>query len=426
MKNVKIIYFLMMVFLSGLTNAHALTLGDAIARVLNQHPDLAMAQTDVKIAKKEKHISSWLPDAKAKIDLEEIPANNSSLGNADMTSYGVSQEIPFPLTLTTQAKKGAALVKSMQYANEGVKRNLIYETTKTYIELLMTQKQLALRREVLGIYKQLSTSLESEYKASSGHTPINTMTGEKTEKKESFLGDVFMAKMKVAENETAIDDLMHQTESLKAKLNLMMGNQALEKMTPLTPLPVKNLKITAAELEQKLTTQNSDLNSLKWLIEKSRQDKNLAKLALVPTLEPEFAYNQRQNRENAITVGMGLNLPIWINRNSAEIKKGQLEEYKSRLEFNQKQLSLKQELYDLYNHAKQHVKIVRKYRDEVVPLAKSAFNVTQASFNTGNTDTRDLLQKMINYLEASKMYWDLWSDYQIEYALLEQITGEPL
>lgn len=426
MKNVKTICFLMTTFLSGIGHANALTLTEVIERVLNQHPDLAIAQTNIKIAKKEKQISSWLPDPKGKIEAQEIGVKNHSLGNADMTNYGISQEIPFPLTLTTQAKKGAAVVKSLQYENEAARRNLIFETTKTYIELLMTQKQMLLRKEVLGIYRQLSTSLETEYKANSGHTPVNTMGTERGEKKESFLGDVFMAKMKAAESEAAIDDLQHKTETLKARLNLMMGQAASDKMTVLEPLPVKNLKMKISDLEEKLASQNSDLNSLKWLIEKSKQEKNLTVLALVPTLEPEFTYNQRKSMENAVTVGVGLNIPIWINRNSAEIKKGQLELYKTRMEFNSKQLSLKQDLYDLYNHAIQHVKIVRKYRDEIVPLAKSAFKVTQASFNTGDTDTRDLLQKMINYLEASKMYWDLWSDYQIEYALLEQITGETL
>ncbi|MEK7301322.1 MAG: hypothetical protein AAB072_09485, partial [Nitrospirota bacterium] len=46
----------------------------------------------------------------------------------------------------------------------------------------------------------------------------------------------------------------------------------------------------------------------------------VAKFSTIPTLEPSFTYNQRQNMENAYTLGIGFNIPLWINKKAAETK----------------------------------------------------------------------------------------------------------
>lgn len=415
-------YLLLFILITLPVRGITLDLESSIQQVLSQHPRLKTAQTTIDIAKKERQIDRWLPDPMAKIEYEQIPQSNVSLDQADMITYKLSQALP--PTLISQSKKGAAAVRAQNYNFEASMRELTYKTTQIYLTILATQEELKTRRDIAGAYKQLLTSLEAEYKTNVSHAPSSQI--EKGMGEKSVLGDVLMFKMKKLENETQIEDLIHKNKSAISKLNLMMGLDAEAKQAPLKLVPVKKLSFNLNTLTEKLIKQNSNLRELRALVDQAKEGKKIAALSLIPTLEPEVTFNQRRNNVDAYSFSVGLNLPIWLNKETSLIKKGKLEHLKSQSELREKELSLKEDLAYLFNHANQHYKIVNKYKNEIVPIARSAFKVTEANFKTGNTNSLDMIQKLISYLEASLMYWDLWQDYQSEYALLESLVGEKL
>ena len=418
--------FLLTLFLTRPVFAQTLTLDEVVKTVRETHPSIEATKQDAESARQMKKAESWLEDPMVGVIFEEVPLNNPSPGNADMTDYFVSQKIPFPGTLVTKNRALDAEYKAKQQMVAGREREMVFEAKKAYFELFAVMNQLKDQRSIASSYAQMIASFEAQYKSGGDRKkePSREMASGMSGQTESVGGvsvfaDLMMAKMKKAEVETLILDLKHQEEALKARLNLLMGREARDTVGHLLEPKIKKLKEKPETLEQKLLAQNADLKALEWMLKKSEKEVSLAVQRLIPTFEPEFMYQRRQNMDNAYQLGIGLNLPIWINRNVHEIKK-------AKAELESQTRSAKDSLHNLLYYAVEHYKIVSKYRGEILPLAQSAANAATTAYGAGMTSSSSLLQKIINLHEARKMYWDMWKDYQMEYAMLEALVGEEL
>ncbi len=424
--------FFVSCFIAGLCFAQtsrALTLAEVLGQVAQTHPAIAKAKWDVAEAKAVKRAQPWLADPKASLMFEEVGINNLSLGNADMTTYGISQEIPFPTNIVKRTKAAKAEQKAKEALYQGTSREVLFDAKKTYFALVAYKNRLGLWSETLGAYKQLMVSLTAKYASGekAGDTKNISMDANAFKGPSGSVGaDLLMARMKQVEVETQIADMRHQIDSLKAKLNLMRGFDVDQKITSLQMPPLKMLKSDFKNLEAKLESQNSDLRAMRFMIDKADKELGLAKGRLLPTIEPQFAYNQRQDRQNAYTLGVGFNIPLWAPRNAAEISAAYANKQKVKSDKETQELSLKEQFYYLIHHAHEHGTIVKKYSGEIVPLARAAYETTLIAYQAGLTDTRDVLQKLINYQQASLDYWEKWQDYQTEFAMLEQLIGEDL
>lgn len=398
--------------------AETLTVEGVVSLVKAAHPAVMKAKWEAEAARQGKNASLWLADPEAMISFEEI-AGETSLGNADMTNYSLSQEIPFPTKLFTKTKMLSHELKAKKNYLTSAEREVEFEAKKTYYELVATQKTLKAKSTANDHYKILAVSLSSEYETGGTMNQTSSMAAP------SLASDIFMVKMKKAENETEIHDLQHRREALLAKLNLMMGRDPL---APIETVPPKteHLKLDVETLKQKLLTQNTDLKAMALLVKKSRAGTTLAKQNYIPNLRPELMYNQRQNRDNAYTLGLSFNLPLWAIRNHAEIKEAKAQEKRAHAEYNVQKLEAEEALHDLYNHAKWHAEALKKFQAEVLPLARSAVNTGLTDYQLNLSDTQNVLQKIINDQEANALYWQVWGDYMTEYAFLEKLIGEDI
>src|SRR3990167_9563282 len=102
-------YLLLTISLFGLfisSQSKAITLEEIIGEVVSVHPQIKEAQWDANASRQDKKMEAWLEDPMGMVEFEEVPFRKKSLGNAGMTNFSVSQEIPFLGTLITKA--GAA------------------------------------------------------------------------------------------------------------------------------------------------------------------------------------------------------------------------------------------------------------------------------------------------------------------------------
>lgn len=415
----KKIFFLIILFATKMAFAETLTLEHVLAAVKESHPSITQAKWDAEATRQMKKSQSWLEDPEVSLMFEEVGPTNSSLGNADMTNYSVSQKIPFPGKLITKSKALGSEYKAKTAVITSRQLDVEFEAKKTYYEIIANQNLLNAKSSSATYYGKMATSLTKDYETKSDLKDKTIMMGS------SNLSDVFMAKMKKAEIETEIHDLHHQRQALVAKLNLLMGRDPETKTTLVAP-KTKYLKINLKTLEQKILTQNPSLKAMDFLVKKAKSEVSLAKQDYIPDLQPELTYNQRQNRENSYSLSFNFNVPLWLNRKSAEVKQAKAQELRDNAEYNVQKLNAKTDLYYLYNHAKWHSQALRKFQGEVLPLARSAINTGLTDYGLNQTNAPGLLQKIINYEDASSMYWKMWVDYMTEYALLEKLTGENL
>jgi len=394
----------------------AFSLEEFLNAVRSTHPAIHEAQLDAKAAKYQSRIDGWLPDPMVGLEFDEVPLKDPGLRQADMTNYKVSQEIPFPGKLISKGKAAKNEYRSKNAMATQAERETLFEAKKTYYSLYAIREKLKNQKALIAAYETLSKALDQRYDA--GFAELQSMS--------SPLADVKMVGMKKAEMEADLFDLQHQEHSLISKINLMRGVDAMTSIDGLTTPKIKKISLSEMELETKFEKQNATLESLQWMIEKYKSDLSAAKLSLVPDMQTEFAYKQRSDLDNAYSVGMNLSIPLWLNRHSAEISQAKANVAKAKAEKEKQGLELKTELHYLAHHAIEHQKIVSKYRDEIVPLGKAAFQTAQEKFEAKLTNASPVMARKISYLEAQNMYLEALQDYLIEYAFLEMLVGEEL
>lgn len=404
------------------------TLETVVSETIKSHPAIEQVRQNAEAARQEKKMESWLMDPMVGVQFEEVPLMNPSPGNADMTSLFVSQKIPFPSKLVTKNRAMEAEYQAKKVMITAAEREKIFEAKKTFFEIIANQNRIKDQQTILNSYKQIMGTMEKTYETM---TPPKNPSNEMSAGKEISLqmsspfSDVLMARMKKAESEALLLDLKHQKEAYEAKLNILMGREPHAPLQLVSP-KIKKLTFDSKTLEEKTLRQNSDITSMQWMVKAAKKETSLAYQSLIPDFEPEFMYQRRQNMDNAYTLGVNLNFPLWMNTKSAEIKKSKAEQKRAKSELENEIRNMKTELHYLIHHAEEHYKIVNKYRNEIVPLARSSFNAAKTAYSAGQIGSNSLLTSLISLHQASQMYWEMWEDYQMGYAMLEQIVGEDL
>jgi cobalt-zinc-cadmium efflux system outer membrane protein len=427
MRRLPIIFLLCALPLSA--RAETLTLTQVVQNVEGFHPAIKQARWDVKAAQAAKTAQAWLPNPDMGVMFEEVPLRETSLGNSRMTSYYVSQEIPFPTKLTTKAKALSHEVQAKKELVNSAERTSSFDTKKTYFELVAAQHQNTVLNTMTGYYDRMIASLEGNYGSVSQKQTAQAQPAMTNEPADmggaSGLSDIYMAKMKRSELQSQIHDLHHKQQSLIARLNLMMGRDPDAPLTVTEP-KLPTLKWDIATLETKLTGQNSDLRAMAALVAKAKTEVSLAKQSYLPDVTPEAEYNQRQDMENAYSMTLNFNVPLWFHKNAAEVKQAYAQEKSAQKEYESQQLNARADLRYLWEHAHWHRQILGQYRGEIIPFARSAADtaLTDYQINREAVLASSTLTSLINYHQAQVMYWDMWQDYMTEYAMLERLVGE--
>lgn len=430
MRKIQILFLMLLNSLVSFAHAETFTLEQVVKRVLVTHPAVDAARWDAKSAKSVQTSSAFLPDPEVGVSFEDVPLRAGSLGNSGMTSYSVSQEIPFPSKIVTQVQSAKAEYQAKEHLVDSAKRAEVVEAKKTYFELVAAQNEAAALRTVIGYYDQAIASLSGSYESGGGKNtaPANSMNQTDAGMSgSSIISDLFMAKMKRAEAQTQLQDMQHKQASLSARLNLLMGRDPLAALKLVLPTLPK-LKWNVHALEAKVLAQNSDLQAMERLVAKSKKEVSLAKQSYLPDVTSEFAYEQRQDMENAYRLTLNFKVPLWIPKNAAQVKSAYADQKRMEKEFDSQRLNARADLHYLWEHANWHSQILQKYRSEVLPFARSAVNTALSDYQIDRQAilANSTLTSLINYHQAQVMYWDLWQDYQSEYAILEQLVGEDL
>ncbi|HLD45958.1 MAG TPA: TolC family protein [bacterium] len=417
------LFILLTCLFPAVVRAEALTLEHVVEVVLATHPQILMARQEADTARHEKIAQSWFSDPKLGFKFEQVPVGSSGPNSANMKTFSFSQDIVFPATLVVQKASLNAKYQANQANVTQTSREIIFEIKEAYFSLLAVRELLKINRTIYNQYAQGQVILEVAYKSLADKNPKNApMTSDGS----SLFEGVLMAKIKKAETQARINELVSAEKTLESKLNLMMGHDAPDPVPALTTPQLKRIKLSSKVLEEKLLGQNAALKVLDFMSEKSQKDVALAKLSYVPTIMPEFEYNQRANQTDAYTLGLSLNVPLWIHRHSAQIQSARARQKQAQALWANEKLKTTTELYAIYNELTQQFETLSLYKNNILPTSRSLVDTALVSQSAGGSSSLMTLQKLLGYHQANTTYWEMWRNYQIAYALLEKLVGEDL
>lgn len=123
-------------------------------------------------------------------------------------------------------------------------------------------------------------------------------------------------------------------------------------------------------------------------------------------------------------VTLGVKLPIWRSRRQRpELAEAAEELNQSRRQYEAQVQQTYFSVRDQYLAADADSKILKIYREGLIPQATATFQAGMAAYQTGQEDFQTLLDSFLDVLNLDTEYWRTLSHHETALAQLERLTG---
>lgn len=345
----------------------------------------------------------------------ERPTPVPLFGSAMMTQYSLTQEIMNPAKLKTMSKMAGsdALMAKANYQDKQVEA---YTNAKTaYYDLLYAEKALEIGKENQQLMGQLVQIAQ-----------VNYSTGMVS------LQDTLRAQTEFSKMTTDLFNMASMEAVAKAKLNTAMGRSA---DTPLevkeefaAPPPDFNLAAfsgLAAESKPSIIGMQRQVDMAKSGVELAKQQKKL------PDYEVTLAYKDRrqtgmESQPSTWQIGVMAMLPIWQDKNNAEIKaaNANLSAVQASLTNMQNMTAL--DIQMALTETQAAWRKIDLYKSTIIPEAEQTYQAGVIGYTNGKVDFMAVLDSLNALRNAKLDSYKAQIDYEKAAINLEKAVGQPL
>ena len=127
------------------------------------------------------------------------------------------------------------------------------------------------------------------------------------------------------------------------------------------------------------------------------------------------------------SLSFGVKIPIYHKRRqNPELTQAAEELNQSRREYEAQVQQTYFEVKDQYLAADTSAKVLKMYREGLIPQATATFQAGLAAYQVGHEDFQSLLDSFLDVLNLDKEYWRTLADHETALARLERLTGVSL
>ncbi len=434
----------------------ALSLNDALERVLRDSPRLAAYNSDIRIADARRLQAGLRPNPELGFDIEDIrlgdspstntvaraPDNsvverssseveNGGFGEAEFT-LGVSQLIELG---GKRARRIAVADQDKQIAMwdyEVARAELILEARRAYLEIAAGQERVRLREDLLGLAQEASNAVGAQVSAGKV-TPLLANR----------------AQVETSQARVELASAQRELEAARYRLAALWGAIEPDFARVSGDLYLQPALPSAEDLERRIQA-SPDL--MRWSSELSRREASvdLERALRTPDLTvslgwratglPDSSGSTRDaggalvSREStsydggldqSLVLGFSVPLPLF-NRNQGGIREAEILADKASFERRDTQLRIASRLTTLHKNIAALQSEVDELEKQILPTADATFKATQQGFEQGKFPYLDVLDTQRTLFEARNQHVDALAELHAAAAEVERFIGEPL
>lgn len=411
-KKIKTVFLCIFVVITaaraGAEDANALSLKGAIDGALKSNPEISIVKRAYEAASARIWQAASLEDPMFDMEYDRINADRD-LSGKPMTTYAITQEVPFPTKLYLRAKIASKFAK-MAYENYKTKEQEIISQVKiAYAELSIIYRSIDVIKDQKGLLEQFSESATARYS-----TDVGTQA------------DALRAQVELAKIDNELIMLEQKRLTAQARLNTLMNMDPNEEIgIPLAEgavlfnYPLERF-YTAAKL------YNPELKAYRYGIERGKAAYDLSLNEFMPNFVVRF--RQMVNSDTAdkrMWAGMlGVTVPLWFFQKQAfgvKEMKSELEMLKS--EYRAKENMIMFNVRDSYARVEASKKIVELYETAFLPQADETVKASLKGYSSGVADFLTLLDSQRNLEDFKIDHYKAILDLRIALADLEKAMG---
>ena len=414
---IKYIILLLAVLLSYPTNVHSQeikleTLDSLINEALYNNPQIKAAFNNWKAEEYKIKQASGLPDPMASYTY--FGESVETKVGPEKHKYGVSQKVPFPGKLSLKGKAQAKSAAMFMEKYEATKREVIKNIKFVYYDMFWVDTAIQISEEEKNILENMEKVAQRKYESNS--TPIQ---------------DVIKAQIELSKIIDKLLFLEQNKRSLEAKMNALLSRPKATKFNRIKNVGLIEFNYSIGDLHELASSNRQELIAANMNIERAKYQRSLAGLDFLPDFTFGFDYiqigkgttNLSNDGQDAWTTTFAVHVPIWIDKQFAELREKQASLRASEENYDDVKNSVIYEVEDMFYKIKTYNDIVNLYKTALVPQTEQAFDAAKTSYETGRVDFLTWLDAERVLLQTRLAYYKAIADYQKSVAYLERIIG---
>jgi outer membrane protein, heavy metal efflux system len=388
------------------------SLGALIEEAEKNNPQIAAARHAWRAAAEMPSQASTLPDPEFSIQHVSVGSPRPFAGytNSDFAyiGFGVSQDLPYPgkLRLRREAAERDAAAEGERL--ESTRRSVLQELKAAYFQLAYEHQELALLDRDAKLLDQVAAIADAHYRLGQGNQQ-----------------DVLKAQLE--RTKLLRDTEMHHQEhaSLQAKLRQILGRIGDRPDIVPDALTETPLSISIDELLATVRTQNPDVRATQEMVQSKNLQLELAHKDLYPDFSLQYMWQHTSGDfRDYYMAAVGVRIPIHQHSKQwPEILQAAEELQRSRHESEAQVQKMYFEIRDQYLQAETAARLLKIYREGLVPQAASAFQAGLAAYESNRENFETILTSFLDVLRLDEEYWHSVLGHELALARLEQLTG---
>ena len=386
-----------------------ITLRDAVALALVNNPKLKAFSLDIRAAEARKLQAGLLPNPEIEVEVEEFGGTGDRAGfDSSQTSIQIGQLIELADKRSRRTHL-ATLEKDLAELDFKSKRlDVMSDVARAFIDVLTAQEQLSLSKELVDLSEKAYSTVAERVRA-----------GEDSPVEET--------KAKIALSNTRIEFERAGKELISARYQLAAAwgssNPAFEKVSggfyDMSPAP--SLEELAG-----LISRNPDM--ARWPAEKERRRAALelekAKAASDIKLGGGIQYFD-EGDDSAFILGLSIPMPLF-DRNQGNIQEAMYMLAKTEEQRKAAQADIRAALAEASTKLSSSFNELTIIRNDVLPLAKSAFDAAGQGYREGKFEYLMVLDSQRTFFEVRARYIEALAGYHKAGAEVERLIGRDI
>lgn len=375
-----------------------ISVDEAVKIAIEKYPGLKSAKLNVE---KEEALqkSVWdLGDTELFYSKEETDGS----ANSGIESFGIKQQIDFPLTYIARSNHQSSKVDLTSKAFEINKNELTRNIFSSYYNLLFAKSKLELAEKLDSVFNGFESSAKIRYE-----------TGE-TNKLE-----LLSAISKKQEIQAIVGQIMTEYQIALQDFNKWL---------------MSDKNFTAAENELKIfeldiQIDTNTINASPWLnyyeqqIELQSDNVSIKYSELLPKIDLGYSKQKINGLSGFYAYEIGISFPLWFIAQQGRIQEAEYEKEIAKWEFLERKVSLDTEIK---NKLEQHGRIsslLEYYINQSLPLAEEQFAFAEKSFSEGEIGYIEYIQNIQQSIDIQFAYRDLINQHNQSVIELKYLTG---
>lgn len=325
--------------------------------------------------------------------------------------FGVSQSLPYPGKLRLRREVARREADSRGDEFESVRRSVAEQVKVVYYRLAYVQKVLEILARDQSLIDEMEKIADARYRVGQGSQQ-----------------DILKAQLQLTKILRDMAETRQEQGTIEAQLKTLLNRPPESADIVAAAMTESALPYGSDQLLAMVRTGNPEVSTRQQMVRSKSLGVELARKDFLPDFDVQYMWEHTAPVfPDRYSLSVGIKIPIYHSRRQdPELAQAAAELNQSRHEYEAQVQQAYFEVKDQYLAAETGAKVLKIYREGLIPQAQATFRAGLAAYESGQEDFESLLSSFRDLLNLDTEYWRTLADHETALARLEQLTGVKL